>query len=256
MSETSPAVPVRRFDLKRVFAFLLHPRQEFELMAGQEKPSWLTPMLVLSIMLLLRILVTGFLRAKAAAMGEITLPPDWEWWTPDMQNNYMQAIQATQGPAFLYIIPSITGLAGLWLGWSILSGLFHLASTLLGGRGKMASALNVVAWASLPFALRDLLRVVFMLIAGHPITSAGLSGFVTGAEGGALFLANLLEHVDLFLIWRAALLILGFKRLDGLSTGKAVAAVLIVLALALAAQAGLGALSGNLGGMMITRPFF
>jgi hypothetical protein len=239
-----------------VFAFLLHPRQEFELMAGQEKPSWLTPMLVLSIMLLLRILVTGFLRAKAAAMGEITLPPDWEWWTPDMQNNYMQAIQATQGPAFLYIIPSITGLAGLWLGWSILSGLFHLASTLLGGRGKMASALNVVAWASLPFALRDLLRVVFMLIAGHPITSAGLSGFVTGAEGGALFLANLLEHVDLFLIWRAALLILGFKRLDGLSTGKAVAAVLIVLALALAAQAGLGALSGNLGGMMITRPFF
>jgi len=225
-------------------------------MAGQEKPSWLTPMLVLSIMLLLRILVTGFLRAKAAAMGEITLPPDWEWWTPDMQNNYMQAIQATQGPAFLYIIPSITGLAGLWLGWSILSGLFHLASTLLGGRGKMASALNVVAWASLPFALRDLLRVVFMLIAGHPITSAGLSGFVTGAEGGALFLANLLEHVDLFLIWRAALLILGFKRLDGLSTGKAVAAVLIVLALALAAQAGLGALSGNLGGMMITRPFF
>jgi hypothetical protein len=239
-----------------VFAFLLHPRQEFERMAGQEKPSWLTPMLVLSIMLLLRILVTGFLRAKAAAMGEITLPPDWEWWTPDMQNNYMQAIQATQGPAFLYIIPSITGLAGLWLGWSILSGLFHLASTLLGGRGKMASALNVVAWASLPFALRDLLRVVFMLIAGHPITSAGLSGFVTGAEGGALFLANLLEHVDLFLIWRAALLILGFKRLDGLSTGKAVAAVLIVLALALAAQAGLGALSGNLGGMMITRPFF
>lgn len=225
-------------------------------MAGQEKPSWLTPMLVLSVMLLLRVLVTGFLRARAAAMGEVTLPPDWEWWTPDMQNNYMQAIQATQGPAFLYIIPSITGLAGLWLGWSILSGLFHLASTLLGGRGKMASALNVVAWASLPFALRDLLRVVFMLIAGHPIASAGLSGFVTGTEGGALFLANLLEQVDLFLVWRAVLLILGFKRLDGLPAGKAAAAVLVVLSLALAAQAGLGALGANLGGMMITRPFF
>lgn len=256
MTESAPPLQTRRFDLRRLFAFLLHPRQEFDRMAGQEKPAWLTPMLVLSIALLLRVLVTGFLRARAAAMGEVTLPPDWQWWTPDMQNNYMQAMQATQGPAFLYIIPSITGLAGLWLGWSILSGLFHLASTLLGGRGKMSSALDVFAWASLPFALRDLLRVIFMLVAGHPITSAGLSGFVTGVEGGALFLANLLKHVDIFLAWHAVLLVLGFSRVDSLPKGKAIAGVLIVLLLVLAARAGLGALFSGLGGMMITRPFF
>ncbi len=256
MSETSSAEPIRRFDLKRLFPFLFHPRREYDRMAGQEKSSWLTPMLILSIALLIRVLVTGFLRARAAAMGEVTLPPGWEWWSPDMQNNYMQAMQATQGPAFLYVIPSITGLAGLWLGWSILSGLFHLISTLLGGRGKMSSALNVVAWASLPFALRDLLRAVFMLIIGHTIASPGLSGFVIASEGGALFFAKLLEQADLFLVWRAVLLVLGFKRLDELSTAKAIAAVLIGLIVALAAQAGLGALSASLGGMMITRPFF
>jgi hypothetical protein len=256
MSETSPSATPRRFDLKRVFAFLLHPRQGFEQMAAEEKPSWLTPMLVLSIILLLRVVVTGFLRARAAAMGEVTLPPDWQWWTPDMQNKYMQAMQATQGSVFLYIIPSITGLAGLWLGWGILSGLFHLASTLLGGRGKMSSALNVLAWSNLPFALRDLLRVVFMLVAKHPIASQGLSGFVTGTAGGALFAVNLLKHVDIFLVWYAILLIFGFARLDSLPRARAVSAVVIVLLLSLAAQAGLGTLSSSLSGMMITRPFF
>jgi hypothetical protein len=255
MSETTNP-PNRRLEPKRLLAFLLHPRQEFEWLGGQKYAAWLTPMLALSLALLLRVLVTGFLSARAAAMGEMALPPDWQWWTPDMQNNYMQAIQATQGPAFLYVIPTVTGLTGLWLGWGILSGLLHLASTLLGGRGTMSSALNIAAWASLPFVLRDLLRVVYMSIAGHTIVSAGLSGFVTGTEGGALFLANLLKHVDLFLLWQVFLLVLGFSMVDSLPGGKAIAGVVIVLLISLLAQAGLGALSSSLGGMMITRPFF
>ncbi len=256
MTESTPSTPIRRFDLKQAFAFLLHPRQGFERIAGLEKPSWLTPMLVLSITLLLRVIVTGILRARAAAMGEVVLPPDWQWWTPDMQKNYIQAQQATQGPAFLYVIPSITGLAGLWMGWGIISGIFHLGSTLLGGRGKMSSALNVFAWASLPFAVRDILRIIFMLVERASIASPGLSGFVTGTEGGALFFASLLKHVDLFLVWHAFLLVLGFSRLDSLPRGKAVAVVVIVLALILAARGGLGMLSSSLGGMMINRPFF
>ncbi len=243
------------FDFKRLLAFLLHPRQEFGTLAGQRIAAWLPPMVFLSVCSLLTVLVSGFLRTRAAAMGEITLPVDWQWWTPDMQNNYMQAMQATQGPVFLYIIPAVTGLAALWLGWGLLSGLLHLASTLLGGRGSMTSALNIMAWASLPFALRNLLRILFMLIAGHPIVSAGLSGFVTGSEGGALFLANLLKQVDLFLIWRVLLLILGFAIVDALPRGKAIVGVVVIVLLALLAQAGLGALSSSLGGMMVTRPF-
>lgn len=256
MTESTPTNPFRRFDLKQAFAFLFHPRQGFERIAAQEKPSWLTPMLVLSITLLLRVIVTGILRARAAAMGAVVLPPDWQWWSTEMQNNYMQAQQATQGPAFLYVIPSITGLAGLWMAWGIISAILHLGSTLLGGRGKMSSALNVFAWASLPFAVRDLIRVTFMLVERASIVSPGLSGFITSTEGGALFLASLLKHVDLFLVWHAFLLVLGFTRVDSLPKGKAIAVVLVILALVLAARGGLGMLSSSLGGMIINRPFF
>ncbi|OGN75736.1 MAG: hypothetical protein A2X25_02930 [Chloroflexi bacterium GWB2_49_20] len=257
MSEAAlPSQKVKRLDIKRLFSFLLHPRQVFEQMSAEGRPAWLLPMLLLSLGLLLRVILTGFLRARAAAMGELTLPPDWEWWSPDMQNNYMQGIQATQGPAFLYIIPAVTGLAGLWLGWPILSGLLHLFSTLLGGRGSQASTLNVVAWSSLPFAIRDLLKVVYMLFVKHEIISPGLSGFVTSTQGAAGFLGNLLKHADLFLVWHILLLVIGLYLLDSLSKSKTWLAVLVVLLVSLLAQAGMSMLFSGLNGSVISQPFF
>jgi hypothetical protein len=185
-------------------------------------------------------------------MGEVTLPPDWQFWTPEMQENYMRAQQATQGPVFNYVMPMVGSLTGLWVGWLLLAALLHFGSTLLGGRGSMQSALNIVAWASLPFAVRDILRIVFMLAAGHAILSPGLSGFTTTPG----FFAQLLARLDVFLIWQVILLIIGFAVADGLPRGKAVAGVVVVLLLVLLAQAGLGALSSNFGGLAVQRPFF
>ena len=252
MSDTSIYTPPnsRRFDFKQLLAFLFHPHQGMSRLAAEEKPAWLMPMLVVSGIFLFRTIVSGYLQAHAAALGQATLPVDWQYWSPDMQNNYMQAQQATQGPAFVYIIPAVTGLVKFWLGWLIVGGLLHLSSTLFGGRGTMRSALNIVAWASLAFVVRDLLRVIYMLIANHPIASPGLSAF-----GGAIFLSSLLASVDVFLLWFAILLVMGIRIADSLPVGKAAAGVAIVLILVLLAQAGLGTLSAKLGGMMITRPF-
>src|SRR5215212_8035319 len=169
--------PMRRLDFPRLQSVLFRPRQVFEEMTSESRPTWLTPMLVLTVTAVLVVIVAGYLKAQAAMMGEISLPQDWQYWSPDMQKNYMQAQQATQGPVFMYVMPLLGSLAGLWVGWLLLAAMLHFGSTLLGGRGSMQSALNIVAWASLPFAVRDIFRVVFMLIAGHAIPSPGLSGF-------------------------------------------------------------------------------
>ena len=169
-----------------------------------------------------------------------------------MQNNYMQAQQATQGPVFLYIMPMISSLTSLWVGWLLLAGLLHFGSTLLGGRGSMQSALNIVAWASLPFAVRDILRIIFMLAAGHVIISPGLSGFISTSG----FVSQLLTRLDIFLLWHVILLVIGFALTDGLARGKAVTGVLLVIILVLVAQAGLGALTSSFGGLAVQRPFF
>jgi len=242
----------RRLDLSRLQVILFHPRPAFHEIVSESRATWLTPMLVLTMTAILVVLVGGYLKSRAATMGEVALPQDWQYWTPEMQNNYMQAQQATQGPVFMYVIPLVSVLAGLWVGWLLLAALLHFGSTLLGGRGSMQSALNVVAWAGLPFALRDILRIVFMLSAGHAITSPGLSGFASTAG----FVSQLLTRVDIFLIWNILLLVIGFASADGLSRGKAVTGVLVVIMLALLAQAGLGALGSGLSGIAVQRPFF
>jgi len=244
--------PARRFDFSRVRDILFRPRQAFQEISSEARATWLTPMLVLSITAALLVFVGGYQKSRAAMTGEITLPPDWQFWTPEMQNDYMQAQQATQGATFLYVFPLVGGLTSLWVGWIVLAGLLHFGSTLLGGRGSMQSALNIVAWGSLPFAVRDLLRMIFMLSTGHAIVSPGLSGFASSAG----FVLQLLMRFDIFFIWNIILLIVGFGIAEGLSRGKAVTAVLTVILLVLLAQSGMGALLSGIGGNATQRPFF
>ena len=242
-----------RFDFSRLRHILFRPRSGFQEISAESRSTWLTPMLVLTIMAVLVVIVAGYMKAQAALMGETPLPPDWQYWTPEMQNNYMQAQQATQGSAFMYVIPLVGSLAGLWLGWLLLAALLHFGSTLVGGRGSMQSALNIVAWASLPFAVRDILRIVFMWSVRHTIVSPGLSGF---SSSSSAFVSQLLSRADIFLIWNVILLVIGFAIADGLTRGKAVTGVLVVILLVLLAQAGLGALGSGFGGLAVQRPFF
>ncbi len=253
MTESPTSQPQSVSPIKRIFDVLFRPGRAFASLAELNTASWRTPLLVLSLTVLVRIIVAGYLQAQAAAMGEVQLPPDWQWWTPEMQQNYMQAAQATQGPTFVYIIPAVGALSSLWMGWAIVSGLLHLVSTLLGGRGTMTTALNVVGWGSLPFALRDILRVVYMLVVQHTITSQGLSGFVTGTEGSDVFFAQVLSNSDIFLLWHVILVIVGVRVSDSLSRSKAIAVAVGVLLTALAAQAGLGMLASKIGGMIISQ---
>ncbi len=196
MSETQAATPQlpSRFHFGLIPWLLFRPRRAFERIAQAQTPTWLTPMLALTLTGLIYILVRGWLQTRAIMMGDVPLPADWQWWTPEMQAQYMQAQAATQGPVFQYVIPALGMLASLWLGWVIVGGLFHLTFTMLGGRGNTGSAMNLVAWAWLPVGVRDLLRVVYMLIVQRVIQSPGLSGFAP--QGEAAFLGALLALVS------------------------------------------------------------
>ena len=243
MTETiSAQQPSRPSNLARVFTTLIRPQATFESAREEARSTWLTPMLVLSLTSLVVIIVSGYLKAQAAMLGEVQLPLGWEWWSPAMRDNFMQAQALRQGTVFTYVIPLVGLLARLWIGWVALAGLMHLGSTVLGGRGSMQSAMNIVAWALLPFALRDILRIVFMLVEGHAIASPGLSGFATG-----VFLTQVLARVDIFLLWCMVLMIIGFAVTDGLTRLKAFFNVAVVMLILLSVQAGLGSALAGVG---------
>jgi hypothetical protein len=122
----------------------------------------------------------------------------------------------------------------------------HLALTLLGGRGAIGTTIGMVAWANLPYAMRDLERVLYVLVTNRTLQSPGLSGFATMGSVSAAFLSL----VDVFLIWSVLLLFVGIHTGYGLSRGKALAAVLIVVGVAVIFQTGVGSIGTLVGGVM------
>jgi hypothetical protein len=158
---------------------------------------------------------------------------------------------------FVFVVPAITSLLGVWIGWLILSGILHLITTLLGGRGSTAISMNIVAWGSLPFAVRAIIQILYMLISKNLISNPGLSGFsLTGDSDWILFLGQILKLIDIYLIWQILLLVLGVRLSTALPTTKSFGGVILTVAIILVIQAGLLYLGSLLGNLTITRPFF
>ena len=235
---------------------LLRPRRTYGEIVALDQPSWLTPLLLLSIAALLPVLALGHVRSAAGALGPESLPPDFQYYTPDQQAQFMQALDSTRSPTFLYLLPGVGALAVVWLGWLITGAVAHLAATLLGGRSTSLSVLNVAAWSGLPLALRAIVRAAFILAAHRAIAGPGLSGFIaTDSTGLTLFARQVLGTIDLYLIWHIILLGLGLAALGGLTRGKVVAAVAVTEVVALLVQAIPAAILASLAGLTIVRPF-
>ncbi|MGH2524088.1 MAG: YIP1 family protein, partial [Anaerolineales bacterium] len=229
-SASLPLERPRRFHFDWVLPALFRPRQTFAQIAEQAGDVWLTPIAILMALALVAVAVAGPLKQAAAQTGQ-TLPPDFEFWTPEQQAQFMQAQAATSGPVFVYVFPAIVSVLGVWVGWLVMVGLLHLVLTLIGGRGSTRTAMNVVAWASLPFAVRELVRIGAMLTTRQLIANPGLSGFAPAGGGASAFLAAFLGLIDIYLIWHIVLLVFGVRAGNGLATAKAAGGVLLAMLL-------------------------
>jgi hypothetical protein len=257
MAEIAIAEKNKRFYFNWVPDVVFHPRRAFQNISSSTNAVWLTPLLILSCLVLINVLVLGRLKSQAALIGEISYPPDFQYYTPEQQAQYTQAIQSTQGPVFVYVLPAITSLLGVWFGWLILGGILHLVTTLLGGRGNTAISMNIVAWGSLPLAVRAIVQIIYMLISNKIISNPGLSGFSpVGDSGWLIFIGQILRLIDIYIIWQILLLILGVRLSAGLTTTKSSSGVIFTVMLILLLQAGISYLGSLLGNLTITRPFF
>lgn len=251
------AGPPGRWHFDWVLPALFQPRQTFQRIASMERSLVSTPLFLLSLFAVASALVRGSIREAALASGQMELPPGWEFYTPEMQAQFQQAMTATNGPVFIYVLPAIIALVGVIVSWVVVGWLLHLLLTLMGGRTSSQQTLNVVAWASLPFMLRQAVRIAAMLATGQTVAYPGLSGFVTGEAGNAaIFATALLSQVDLYLFWHIALLIIGVRVGNNLSRGKIWVAVLFTMVLVLLVRTVPPIVAAQFGDLTIVRPFF
>lgn len=252
-----PVDAPRRFHFSWVPAVLFRPRQTFSKIAAQSSGVWLTPLLILTVTAVLQVLVAGSIKQSAALSGQVELPPEFQYYSPEQQAQFQQALAATSGPVFIYVFPALMATAKVWVGWLLVGGLIHLVLTLLGGRGDTDSAMNLVAWSSLPLAVRELVRCVAMFSSKHLIANPGLAGFAPAGTGDlSLYLSAFLSLIDLYIIWHIVLMIIGVRAGNGLTLAKATGGILVSILLVLLLQALLMYFMTRLGGLNIIRPFF
>jgi hypothetical protein len=252
----SPEMP-RRFQFGWVLPALFRPRPTFGKIAAQNGDVWLTPILILMLVAVLRTVAAGSIKQAAAANGLVTPPAGFQYYTPEQQTQSQQAQSAMSGPVFIYVFPAVLAALETWVGWLLVVGLLHLVLTMLGGRGASRQAMNLVAWASLPFAVRDGVRIIYLLVTHQLISRTGLAGFApTDGGDGSAYLAQLLAFFDIYLIWHALLLVTGVRAGDKLAAGKAWGGVLITLAIVLLLEALPGFGLTKLGTLNVIQPFF
>jgi hypothetical protein len=253
------AIPVqrpRRLRLDWIIPVLFRPRAALAEITGQLEGVWLTPLLLLTLSGLLVVAAAGPIRTAAAQQGVVELPDVAQFWTPEQQAAFMQTQQARSGPVFIYVFPALLTVLGVWFGWLVAAGLLHLVLTLLGGRVTSGSTVNLVAWASLPFVLRDLLQAGFMLVTKQLVPGAGLAGFAPAGEGMLnTVLAQVLQRVDLYSLWYALLLIIGVQTASGLRGGKATTGVVLTLAVLLLLAVLPAVIVAQLGSLGTLTPF-
>jgi hypothetical protein len=247
--------PRRRFYFDWALPALFKPRKAFARITAQAGSLWLTPMLILTLTTLLLVGVSGWVKGQAAGTSA-NLPADYQYYTPEQQAQFQQISQVQQGPVFLYVFPALLGLGRIWLGWLIVGGMLHLVVTLLGGRGGASGAMNVVAWAALAFAVRDIVRIVAMLITHQAISSPGISGLAPiGGSGAVLFLGKLMAEIDLYVVWHILLIIVGVRAGSSLSSGKVTGGVILTVLLGLLLAALPGFIVASFSGLAMIRPF-
>ncbi len=254
--ELAPVAPNRRFYFNFLLPLLVKPRSTLEKIVAQARGTWLTPLLVLSLLMLLAVLIGGPIRKQAALTPSTQLPENYQYFSPEQQKQFQAAQTSQAGTLFVYVFPAVSSLAGIWVSWLLLGGMLHLLLTFMGSRSSSASAMSLSAWAMLPYALRSLVQAGGMLATHSLITHPGLSGFASDGAGLAAFLAAWLGHVDLYLVWMAVLLVIGAQHMSGLKLGKVVASVAVVVILLISLQALPGFIGAQLNGLGTAQPFF
>lgn len=232
MTETAlpPLEQPRRFHFDWLFPAFLRPRAAFAKIGEYVGGAWLTPLLLLTLIELVKAYFGGNARAQFALSQPVPTQPDFGGFPqPEVVTPPGSDMMIT------HIFPGALGVMGVWIAWLLIAAILHLALTLLGGRSAMRNTMNVVAWAMVPFIVRGVANIIgYMMSPNEMINGLGLSGF---AGEDNLFLKALLEFVDIYLIWHIILLTIGSRFASGLGWGKALGGVAVAVVLVLLLQA-------------------
>ena len=239
-----------------LLTLFLQPKRVFEKIADVDGRTWLMPMLILTVFVMLLSALGGPARQQEAQMNMGQPPEDFQYWSEEQQNQFFEGQAAMQGPLFIYVFPLLRALVGLWVGWFILSSLLLLLMTFKGSRQPQVAYLNLVAWAALPFVVRSLVQLVAVVSTQRVINNPGLSGFIDAGEGSLFaYIQIILSFIDIYSIWFVLLLLIGAPLVSKLKPNKSLGLTVMAVLLFIVLASIPGFAVNQLGGLGTIRPF-
>lgn len=186
-----PGLPPGPGLLELIYGVLFDPVKTFKRIS--DSPPVGSAALIFSLVKVLSVLAGGFISTKLVT-GSLSVHP-------------VRGTEEILGA--LLPVAAIFGLVYQYIKWFVYSGLLYLLAELYGSRGKAAGVLASTGLAAVP----ALLFLPFQVIAAV----LGNSGF-SGAVSILIWLA--------VITWGFILVVIGLRETQGLSTGRAVVAVL------------------------------
>src|SRR5512133_3560839 len=104
MATELDALPLERprtFHLEWIGPLFFRPRRTLAKTIEGGHATWLAPLLVLTLLAIMLVLVAGPVKQAAATGGPQELPQDFQYWSPEQQQMYMQSASQSQGPVFI-----------------------------------------------------------------------------------------------------------------------------------------------------------
>ena len=210
------------------WALLVRPRQLFATIAEGTHRGWWLAALVILVATVLPPLVSWPMVAREAREAFLKMQEEMMRNAPPgaAPSDLDQAAQFVASPLFTLVIPSITMVVGQVLSWLIWAAALYLVVLVLGARVAFGQLFQATVWATLPVALRGFVQSLYIGLSGQLIRNPGLSGLVPLPQPDfaanmstpvimpdvrLLLLRQVLQGIDIFLIWRLALLALGLS---------------------------------------------
>jgi len=199
---------------RALFGWIDQPKKTLRYVMEEPRwPLWLAPALVIVVSLIIVTVVS------APAMSELSKEAAAQQVEAQMgslseeQSEQMQGtLETFTSPLFLAATGIVLGILGLVLTWLFRGAVLFFIGYLFGTDNRYVQMVTLVLWCWLPFALRDLVQAVYVVVNGQLPLHKGLSFLVAGSDqvqNAGNLLYGLLSQVDPFLVWHLILVGVG-----------------------------------------------
>lgn len=235
----------RKGYLKWLPQMFIKPRSTMRKVAAEVESNKLTPLVFIFILVIIAVLVAAPIKRQQLQMGA-TLPDNFQWWSEQQQQQYLEAQENQASPIFMYGFPVLNGIAGYFIFSLLMASILYLALTLAGSRAPRLKIGNIVAWAMVPFGLRELVKFFVIGSSRKLIEYPGLSNLIDAeATGFSAYLRGILGNIDIYWLLFVVFLVIGAIQVSGLKKRKAIITTVITVLIMLLLQ-GVPSLAGSL----------